>query len=253
MKLSPIIPKKHLELIKGRPFYMCLANVCVKDKDYMDFYKKERENGAFILMDNGAGDLDQITEEEILECALYVRPNELILTDTLCDMDKTIEGTFRSMKYYRDNGYTGQFMAVPQGNTLGEWFTCANILINEDVNNEINTFGLSKFMTSHYEDDSARLKGLLLLDKLSDSFFTTHDVHLLGCHNNVDEVIFIDTIFGDKVRSNDTAIAYIYEEANMALSDGENRPSNEIDFVNGDVKDSKLLMENIEFFDNEVN
>ena len=124
MLVSHIVPKGSLDLIMGRPFHMCLANIAIKDDDYANFYKGQKELGSFILLDNGAAEKDQISKEDILTIIKKVNPSEVVLMDELCHMEETLFKTFDSMDFYRKNGYEGQFMAVPQGDTLEEWKEC---------------------------------------------------------------------------------------------------------------------------------
>lgn len=243
IKVSHIVPKGALDYIQGRDFYMCLANIAVKDKEYRDFYKKQRANGAFILLDNGAAEHDQITMQQILEVAMDINVNELVLSDTLCNCDETISKSIEAIKYYRESGYRGQFMFVPQGDNFNEWKRCFDIMM---TNHDISTFGISKFMTSHFNDPKARLKAIQYMESVLP---TGHvDVHLLGCHNNIMEISEIV----DKqpphvrVRSTDTAIAYIYSEIGASVLKGD-RPCNEIDFINGETKDFWLLKNMFDF------
>lgn len=249
MKISHIVPKNSLDIIDGRDFYMCLANIAYKDKEYAQYYADQVKKGAFVLLDNGAAEHDQMTLQQILEVIKVINPSEVVLSDTLCNGNETIRKSLEAIEFYRSNGYTGQFMFVPQGDTLQEWCQCFKQMSDHP---EIDTFGISKFMTSHFKMSDARLKGLLYMEDVGQRKYT---VHLLGCHENIDELSQIKTAIrysceNIRIRSTDTAIAYIYAQQQLDIGKG-NRPEGEIDFIDGRNYDYQLK-KNIYTFDRKV-
>lgn len=237
-KVSHIVSSDLLDLIDGRDFYMCLANIASKDEHYCEFYKKQVEKGAFVLLDNGAAEADQMTLDVMWSVIEKINPSEVILNDCLLDGEETIKRSLEALNFYKQKGYKGQYLFVPQGKNIREWIRCF-----EDMDkSEISTIGVSKFVTSGWKDSLARVKCCLYIDG-------QYPVHLLGCHEMIGEVGYIAEGF-ENIRSNDTAIAYIYALANKDIYDGK-RPEGEINFIKSDLTSEQieLLKSNIQKFD----
>lgn len=237
-KISHIVSSDLLDMIDGRDFYMCLANIACKDENYRNFYKKQVEKGAFVLLDNGAAEHDQMTLDIMWSVIEQINPTEVILNDCLMDANATIQSSIKALEFYKQKGYKGQFMFVPQGRTFEDWCHCFDMMNL----NDISTIGVSKFVTSGWNDSDARYKCCEYIDERM-------PVHLLGCHENIYEVKTISRDFNN-IRSNDTAIAYIYAQKNQTVDSG-NRPEGEINFIKSDLDESqvRLLAKNIELFD----
>ena len=241
IKISHIVSSDLLYVIDGREFYMCLANIAYKDQNYKDFYKKKVEDGAFVLMDNGAAEGEQLDLAQMWEVVSYINPTEVILSDSLLDCDSTLTKSAIALDFYESHGYKGQYMFVPQGKNFHEWQLCYNMFDKT----KISTIGVSKFCTSGWQNSNARLDCCVYINE-------KYPVHLLGCHENINEVKQISDQFNN-IRSNDTAIAYIYAQANKHINEGD-RPSGEINFIKSDLNEDQvcLLKENIKIFDETV-
>ena len=237
-KVSHIVSSDLLDLIDGRDFYMCLANIASKDKHYSDFYKEQVKKGAFVLLDNGAAESDQMTLDVMWKVIEEINPTEVILSDALLDGEETIRRSKEALDFYEEKGFKGQYMFVPQGKNIREWIRCF-----EDMDKtKISTIGVSKFCTDAWKDSLARVKCCLYIDEKA-------PVHLLGCHERIGEVGYIANGFNN-IRSNDTAIAYIYAQANQDITVGT-RPEGEINFIKSDLTSEQveLLKSNMEKFD----
>lgn len=241
IQISHIVSSDLLDLIEDRPFYMCLANIASKDENYCNFYKKKVEDGAFVLLDNGAAEADQMDLATMWSVIEKINPSEVILSDSLLNCDETLRKSKRALEYYRDRGYKGQFMFVPQGSDFKEWTLCYDTFDKSDI----STIGVSKFVTSGWHQSEARDRCCSYIDE-------RHPVHLLGCHENINEVKQISEKYNN-IRSNDTAIAYIYAQADKLITDGD-RPSGEINFIKSDLneKQVELLKTNMQLFDSIV-
>ena len=238
-KIMQIVPSDILDTIDGRDMYMCLTNVAINDDKYLEFYKNKIKEGKFVLLDNGTGDLDYQTMDKVLEIAKKLQPTEIILSDILGDCDATLVESEKSKKYFRENGYQGQFMFTPQGKTFEEWCRCYDLFDKSDV----STIGISKFVTNFWNDDNAREKCLEYING-------AYPVHLLGCWKNINEVVKCAKKFNN-VRSSDSAICYIYA-MNSTKIGYEDRPRGNIDFHFSvlDKRQLELLQENIKIYDN---
>ena len=240
-EIMHIVPSDILNEIEDRNMYMALTNVAINDKNYLDFYKKQVEKGKFVLLDNGTGDLDFQSMDKVLQIAKQLNPSEIILSDILGSCNQTLEQSEKSKKYFRENGYTGQFMFVPQGETFEQWCECYDKFDKTDV----STIGISKFVTEFWKDDNAREKCLEYING-------AYPVHLLGCWKNINEVSQCVKKF-DNVRSSDSAICYIYAMNDMHVGD-QDRPSKKIDFHHSVLNEQQLeiLRDNIKIYDNMI-
>lgn len=240
-KISHIVSTDLLGLIDDRDFYMCLANIASKDDKYCEFYRKQIEKGAFVLLDNGAAESDQMTLDIMWDVIQKINPSEVILNDCLMDGPETVRRSTEALEFYKQKGYKGQFMFVPQGHDLKEWAECYEMMDKTDI----STIGVSKFVTSGWHDKYARLHCCSYINERM-------PIHLLGCHININEVADISHLYNN-IRSNDTAIAYIYAFDDKLIDEG-NRPNRAINFMKSELneKQVELLKKNIEIFDKKV-
>lgn len=247
--VTGIVSVKHLNLLEKDKIHMCLANVARLSDEYKEFYKRKVEEGCFVLMDNGAAEGDQPSNEEILNLAKEINPTELILTDTLYDSQSTIERSLEAWNFYRDNGLTCGFMIVPQGKNLEEWEHCLRTLLCLEG---VTSIGVSKFISMWEEKgycdisgEDARYKALEVIEKVLAETGRDHiAVHLLGSHIGVYEIKKVKDAF-KRVRSSDSAFAYIATQAGDTVTLDGKRSKGEIDFVNGEI-DSTLLDKNLQ-------
>jgi len=150
IKVCVITPISHLQVFGSLgEMDMSLSHLILEDPKgpYTDYYKRQRQNGRFVILDNSAFELEQqgkgLDPDPVLDAAEITNPSEVIATDCLFDGPATIESTTRFIKRMRERGvlHKYQVMGVVQGHTKDEWLTCLNRLMDMD---EINTIGLSK-------------------------------------------------------------------------------------------------------------
>jgi hypothetical protein len=129
---------------------MILSHLVLKnggDNPYTNYYKRQREKGRFIILDNGAFECEAqgvgVGIDACLDAAEIIQPNEVIAEDVLFDGERTIESTKRFIDRMDQRGMLGKYkvMAVVQGRTMDEWFVCFNELMRIK---EVDTIGLSK-------------------------------------------------------------------------------------------------------------
>lgn len=239
--VTGIVSVKHLNLLEKDKIHMCLANVARLSDEYKEFYKRKVQEGCFVLMDNGAAEGDQPSNEEILALAKEINPTELILTDTLFDNEDTVRRSTEAYALYRDGGLTCGFMIVPQGKDLSDWEDCLRKLILLDG---VTTVGVSKFIQTWEGIENPRYKALEVIEKVCKETGKDVAVHLLGSHVSVAEIKSVKDDF-KRVRSSDSAFAYIATQAGERVELNKQRSKGEIDFVNGEV-DESLLDQNLQ-------
>ena len=239
MKISHIVPVDLLDLIEGRDFYMCLANIAIKSKEYLEFYKQQKQRGAFVLLDNGEAEGDQMSLDTIWKVAEQINPDEIILNDSLFNREETIRKSKQALDYYKSKGYEGQYMFVVQGETFEDWIRC----YEEFDMSDITTIGVPKSVVSEWNDDDARLK---CCEYLKDK---NKQVHLLGCQKSINEIVKLKQF--DFIRSNDTSLAYLFASCYRDINNGTRPKEAVMQFYNSkfDTTQVRMLERNIKYFD----
>lgn len=119
MEFCHITPTPHLDLVTGRPVHLVLAHLLEQDSDYLNFYKKEKENGSVIIVDNSGFELFKLgmpmfPSEKLIDLALAVGGDYLVMTDYPGEnVNKTIESAKQLAPMFKRAGI-GTFF-VPQG------------------------------------------------------------------------------------------------------------------------------------------
>lgn len=235
-KLAHIVPVGSLSKLDGKQYLMCLAHLVKQSDEYAGYYTNAAsDRGRFVLMDNGAAEGSQLSNEELLECYLKVRPDELVLPDTLCDTDDTLAKFGPALDYFTAHNLPCRFMAVPQGETLDDWVRCAEVMVQDP---RVDTIGVSKFLTQVTGNLTARMVALGELGCLIEKYRRYDlEVHLLGCNEEPALVHMMAKAF-PFVRGCDTACGYLCAKAGIEVHATTDRPNRTIDFLGGKDYDS---------------
>lgn len=236
-RMAHIVPVASLDKIAHNNYFMCLAHLVKQSEDYAQFYAElAQQPSKYVLMDNGAAENSQLTKEELLQCYHLIKPNEMVLPDTICNKQDTIRKTREAIRYFvYEQKINCKFMAVPQGNDLREWIACAEEFIRMP---EIASLGVSKFLPIKTGDSTIRIHAVSALRSLIKKYCRYDlEVHLLGCDESPSVIRNIFEEY-DFVRGCDSAYAYICAQAGERIYTHTTRPSGEIDFLNGSDLDT---------------
>lgn len=238
MKVATILPTAYLEMIRDDDYHMCLAHLIGNDPVYTDFYKQiGKEDGKYLIMDNGVIEGDCRPIDEIVRKALSVQADEIILPDVFRDTEATLKSSYDALRYVRGN-FPLRVMVVPQGNSLDEWLGCALAMIDWDI----DCIGIPKVLV-HLAGRDGRLEALKMLGNRLRGL----DIHLLGCWTTPLEITTISRAVYDKhilpVRGVDSAIPYMYTKKGILLCD-DDKPHITVDFQDTRV-DYSLLERNV--------
>lgn len=116
-----ITPIPHLDFVKGRDVHLVLAHLIERDAQYRDFYRREKDEGATIIMDNSAFEIvkHQVNNgayysvEQLIELGRKVKADYVVMTDYPArDAEITIKEAEYQAPILRDAGF-GTFF-VPQ-------------------------------------------------------------------------------------------------------------------------------------------
>lgn len=250
MKVATILPQTHLESTRYDSYLMALAHLIDKPgmETYTEFFKeKSKEPGTFIIMDNGLIEGDPRPISELLDKALSIGADELILPDVFRDSLATLNAVNTATDYLVSQGERIQgmgFMAVPQGKTLDEWLDCASMLLNNPL---VTCLGIPKVLVDIAGRDGRYDAIEALMERVHD--LNGVALHLLGCWRTPLEVSIIakGMEIGDlpEIRGVDSAIPYVFARAGLYINEDDRPDSNPIDFADGKLEEGSKLEYNI--------
>lgn len=143
MDFYVIPPLSALELMDKGDRYFCLSQLYLRDESYRKFFKQRVAEGKWVTLDNGAGDHETVTKEQVLEIARELQPSELIPLDILFNGSETLsnlEWTIEQMQKDPSLKHI-QVFACPQGKDFQEWYNVYHKMAN---NSNVHTIGMSK-------------------------------------------------------------------------------------------------------------
>lgn len=86
MHFAPIAPIAYLDRYAGRSHVqLALAQWCIRDARYFEWYRARRAAGDFVILDNGCYEGEMVTPEELLRVSRELNPNVLTVPDMIDD------------------------------------------------------------------------------------------------------------------------------------------------------------------------
>lgn len=143
MDFYVIPPNSQMDLMLEGDRYFCLSQIYLRNEEYRNFFKARVAEGAWVTLDNGAGDHETVTREQVLEIARDLQPSELIPLDILFDGEKTYENLVWTIREMAKDPLLKdiEIFAVPQGKNFDEWLDLYDTLL---FTPEVKTIGMSK-------------------------------------------------------------------------------------------------------------
>ena len=237
-KIATIVPKAHLDLVKGDSYLMALTHAA-DDPLYLEFFADRVAEGKYVILDNSTVELGEPEDfETYISKAIRMGASEIVLPDWFQDAHRTLAYVYSGLKAARELGYMGRFMAAPQGVNHSEWIHNASQMLDHPI----DTIGISCRYTGMFQGSRAIAVGFVehLLQKHSRSEV---NVHLLGCWS--DPLSDVAPILPSRVIAGvDSSFPSVFAKYNLPLTPNTERPPGGIDIVN-DVYDSSLLEANI--------
>lgn len=250
MKVATILPQRYLRVCEDEDYLMALAHLIDKPgmEEYTAFFKRKGlDENAYLIMDNGVIEGDPRPIAELLSKAVDIHANELILPDCFRNSKETLRLVDEATLYLADHadlvGNMG-FMAVPQGETLEQWLSCATLLLDNPV---VSCLGIPKVLVDIVGRDGRYVAISKLMERVGD--LGGRDIHLLGCWKTPLEVSIIakGVMQGDlpEVRGVDSIIAYNMARAGIRINCDDRPNQDPIDFADGKIENEVLLAHNI--------
>ena len=85
MKIA-FIPSIHTLETDNTAYHLALTHLVLKYSEYAEFYKKKREQGDFVILDNSLIELGKAASlHKVLEAAKIINPSEIVLPDVFND------------------------------------------------------------------------------------------------------------------------------------------------------------------------
>jgi hypothetical protein len=186
MDFYVIPPTADLELMNQGDRFFCLAQLYMKPENnaYREFFKHKKMQGKWVTLDNGAGDFDIVTAEDLFEIMIDLCPSEVIPPDILFDGLRTIRNleTFTRSMYDVDLLKTIQTLGCPQGATKEEWLFVYKYMLAHPY---VSTIGLSKIAVPKAFLDATNDKSIMesrhmCYDLLKSQGLIQKPIHFLG-------------------------------------------------------------------------
>lgn len=200
----PLVREFHLG------YHLVLAHKCLEDPSYLSFYQTLRDLGHFIILDNGAAEMQSsIPFERVMEVAARLQPDEIVMPDELGNGDAT-------MTYFdswENEVPLRKRMGVPQGRSWDEWRNCLHHMLRAGV----HTIGVAKRYEAFAGGRLSAVKYFMEQSDHGTPYYETVDTHLLGCYSNpIWEIMQMRSVF-DSVRGIDTAAPFAHAQANLGM------------------------------------
>lgn len=117
-------------------FHLLLTHLLSR-RAYMKHYIEERQNGAYLVLDNSAHEKGEGEDAaSLMAMAIKLRAQEVVVPDVLFDSEKTIDKAVHAHETWYEAGHPGMvtlnpaLMYVPQGENIFAWHDCCNELLN---------------------------------------------------------------------------------------------------------------------------
>ena len=141
MKVIFISGINYPEFVKEGDMYFTLCDWINENKQYKDFYRKQKE---YKITDNMAAENGESSPiKQVLQAARDVNSNEVWASDSLYDKNKTKILTARFIKEMtKEDKKRFRVVGLPQGRNMKEWLNCYKWMLR---NKNIDVIALSKY------------------------------------------------------------------------------------------------------------
>ena len=186
MKFCPIVPIKYLSKLAGLSSNHMVLAQWLTEKKYFNFYKKRKEKGDFIILDNGACELGKSLEPQVLLdwCEKLGGVDILVVPDS----DTNNLQLFEDFMHSDTNVVAAGLMAVPRSIEDLEVMIRFAKVSYIGLNRDFEDYGRAKII-EQYKDYGKKF-------------------HLLGIRRNPIEEIIAVKPFGDLILGVDSSFPY---------------------------------------------
>ena len=194
--------------LKERNCFLLLPHL-LWDDDYHFYAKKARRPDTLIILDNGAFEGVDISNERLIKLAIDYEVNEVVVPDVMADAARTLE---RLQTFYDvvvpllENVPTPKrYMVVVQGTSLGECADFITTLSTSTCAQYVTTLGLPRHLLDTTQDKFIRLK---LAKHIRHWYDKRYTMHFLGV--NPVWPAEVGYLHQYQVRSVDTSMPFVF-------------------------------------------
>jgi hypothetical protein len=207
-----------------------------QEKRYRDFFRK-RSTDDYIILDNGAAEALEFGTKHLYTVADDLMVDEIVVPDTLGDMNDTIAKGLAFTRYTKDYY---RYMAVAQGTTVTQIMQCIDMYMTDVKFMYVTCIGIPRLI--NYENPSNRATIARLI--LQKGYHAAMEFHFLGSSSPFDEVEDLANVgIG---RGIDTSGPIYMAQAERTIDDQWiPRPDN---YFESSKVDDSLLRENIRLY-----
>ena len=186
IKVSHETPMCLLEdSLKFNDYDYCLPHLLDEEPKYLEFFRKAKANGRYIIMDNSLHELGEAyNHERLIHWINEIKPNEFIVPDVWENAEESIQNASIWNLYDFPEGV--EKVAVVQAKTLHEAAKCATAYKDLGYGKIAFSYGASYYndICTHPNKDLGKALGrLFVVSTLLKTGELRQDdrIHLLGC------------------------------------------------------------------------
>lgn len=112
------------DLIGYTDYSFVIAPTYLKYPAYAEFYKRERQEGAYTILDNGAFEGELVSTSDLLGIIEELKPDEVVAPDIIGDKNATLSVANEFMNALDPEKVDFKVQFCPQGKCLSEWLEC---------------------------------------------------------------------------------------------------------------------------------
>jgi len=159
--------------------FLCLSNLVIRDELYAEFHRQQVANGKLVILDNPVHENVEISIDDWIGAAQFLKPTVVIIPDVIDDVSATVAYAKTYRKEIQRVSPQSHLMAVPHGVEHGDFLSCARELaaLRDPM---ITWFGVS--LERRLQDDpqalNRRFRRVRILQ--TEPEVCRRNVHLLG-------------------------------------------------------------------------
>jgi len=183
----------------------CLAPYC-KDIKYKQYFIDAKKKGRYIIMDNGIAEDNLISNKNLVNLAIEMKVNEIIIPDKIGDFNHTLKAKNKFLEQYYDVLHQNniKIQGVMQGNAFHEYLKA---FLDLEKDKRIDVIGLPFRMNycqfnETTKDENHMWNRIMFLEYIK----SYKPMHLLG--NNLPQELMCIT--NPQVRSCDSKLMARY-------------------------------------------
>lgn len=198
------------------------------DPEYRSVYERHLSNpNQYVIMDNGAAEDRQMSNEELVAIVDDLFPQELAIPDVLGEADATLAKAIMFLEDYSDyfEDSPTKLGYVTQGANYKEIIETVDYLMRSRWADSIEVFYVPRLLVPRFHDLRTRVKVANILAKYK------RPIHLFGAAPTFLEEVRIAA--NTNIRSIDTSAPFVYATYNESITNmlPLNRPENYFDVV----------------------